>query len=234
MNSPSSAKAEETTVPARSDEQPETTRLSNRASRGACFSAFTLIVIVLLVKLGLNMGQMLWDGADSYLPAFPEEVMAEERRTKPQDAEAQKKGAPAPQSPAPAAAAPPTLTDMVTHLEHREAELKKREEQMRQKEEYLSRMEQETEKKLKELIVIQKEIQAFRTEKEEAQNGKIKSLAKIYGTMKPKEAAKLLENLDDHLVVSVISTMTADEAGNILGNMDIKKAAKISESLSHR
>jgi len=52
--------------------------------------------------------------------------------------------------------------------------------------------------------------------------------------MKPKEAAKLLENLDENLVVQIISTMNSDEAANILAGMDVKKAAKISESLSQR
>lgn len=235
MNSPSSEKAREVMIPAHSDETPEARQPGRSRPLGALFSILTLILIVLLLKLGLTLGTAVWKDTESYLPTFPEEVLAEERKPKSQGAAAQKPDAPA--ASAPSTTTPKTassMTEMVTHLEQREAELKKREEQIRQKEEYLSKLEQETEKKLKELIVIQKEIQAYRAEKEETQNGKIRSLAKIYGTMKPKEAAKLLENLDDQLVVSVISTMTADEAGNILGNMDIKKAAKISESLSHR
>lgn len=234
MNSPSSAQAGEKTIQARPDDAPEAKRTTMPRSRSALCNALTLILVILLVKLGLTLGRMVEDKTDSYLPAFAEEVMAQERKPKPQETEARKKTAPPTQDPSPPSAKAPTLSDTVAHLEQREAELKKREESVRQKEEYLSKLEQETEKKLKELIVIQKEIQAYRAEKEEAQNGRIRSLAKIYGTMKPKEAAKLLENLDDQLVVSVISTMTPDEAGTILGNMDIKKAAKISESLSHR
>ena len=186
------------------------------------------------MKIGLTVGLMLKGEADTYLPKFAEEAMAQDRKPKSQEAETRKQPTPPPQPQSSAQPTLPTLTDMVTQLERREAEVKKREEQLRQKEEYLSKLEQETERKLKELIAIQKEIQAYRLEKEDAQNGKIRSLAKIYGTMKPKDAAKLLENLDEQLVVNVISTMTPDEAGNILGNMDIKKAAKISESLSHR
>ena len=58
------------------------------------------------------------------------------------------------------------------------------------------------------------------------------AFAKIYETMKIKEAAKLLENLDEQLVVNVISVMNTDAAANILANMDTKKAAKISQVLS--
>ena len=110
----------------------------------------------------------------------------------------------------------------------------KKEEQLRQKEEYLQQMEQEVENKLKELITLQKEIQAYRTEKEEDQNARIRSLSKIYGSMKPKEAAKLLEKLNDELVVEVISAMTSNDAASVLSSMDVKKAAKISEFLSRR
>jgi flagellar motility protein MotE (MotC chaperone) len=196
----------------------------------------SLIAVMILLKAGLTAGRFMLDNpaSESDYLTFPKEVLAEDKKAKSLD------GAPAKKSPGPAsashAAVPPLapMTETLTHIEQREAELRRKEEQLRQKEEYLTRMEQEVERKLKDLLAIQKEIQAYRSEKEQSQNTKIRSLAKIYGTMKPKEAAKLLDNLEEHLVVSVISTMSADEAANILGNMDVKKAAKISESLSNR
>ncbi len=127
-----------------------------------------------------------------------------------------------------------SASGMVSFIQQRENELRKKEEQLNEKEARLAKLEQEIEKKTKDLLVIQKEIQAHRDEKQEVQAGKVKSLARIYGTMKPKEAAKLLENLDDKLVQDIIATMTPDEAASILSLMDIKKAAKISEALSGR
>ncbi|HAA03345.1 MAG TPA: hypothetical protein DCE18_08235, partial [Syntrophobacteraceae bacterium] len=99
---------------------------------------------------------------------------------------------------------------------------------------YLQQMQKDIEKKLQELIAVQKEIQAYRDEKAAGRNASIKSLAQIYGSMKPKEAAKLFENMDEKLVVSVISTMKSEEAAPILSAMDAKKAAKISEALTRR
>ncbi len=209
-----------------------------RASRSKKTLSLLLSVVALMIlfKTGLTLGRIVFDNqtSDSEYLSFPREVLAEDKKSKPADNVPPKKSNPP--SAATSAVAPPLqpMTETLTHIERREAELKRKEEQLRQKEEYLSKMEQEVEKKLKDLLAIQKEIQAYRSEKEESQNTKIRSLAKIYGTMKPKEAAKLLDNLEEHLVVSVISTMSADEAANILGNMDVKKAAKISESLSHR
>lgn len=194
----------------------------------------SVIALMILLKTGITVGRFLIGTQESDYLSFPKEVLAEDKKAKNPDAAPSKKNSAPPATSH--AAVPPLqpMTETLTFIEQRETELKRKEEQLRQKEEYLAKMEQEVEKKLKDLLSIQKEIQAYRNEKEESQNTKIRSLAKIYGTMKPKEAAKLLDNLDEHLVVSVISTMSADEAANILGNMDVKKAAKISESLSHR
>lgn len=194
----------------------------------------SVVALMALVKIGLTAGRFMMDSPSPDYLSFPKEVLAEDRKAKGQESGSQKKTA-ALSTPSPAVVPPlQPMTETLTHIEQREAELKRKEEQLRQKEEYLTKMEQGVEAKLKELLAIQKEIQAYRAEKEESQSARIRSLAKIYGTMKPKEAAKLLDALEEHLVVSVISTMSADEAASILGNMDVKKAAKISESLSSR
>ena len=124
--------------------------------------------------------------------------------------------------------------DSLSVFQQKEIEIRKREEQVKEKEERLSRLEKEIEQKVKDLLALQKEVQSVRTERQETQNTKVRSLAKIYGTMKPKEAAKLMENLDDKLVMGIIATMTPDEAAAILALMEVKKAAKISEALSGR
>ncbi len=124
--------------------------------------------------------------------------------------------------------------DSLSVFQQKEIEIRKREEQVKEREERLGRLEKEIEQKLKDLLALQKEVQSVRAEKQETQNTKVRSLAKIYGTMKPKEAARLMENLDDKLVMGIIATMTPDEAAAILALMEVKKAAKISEALSGR
>ena len=127
-----------------------------------------------------------------------------------------------------------STTESLSAFQQKEIEIRKREEQLKEKEERLGKLEKEIEQKVKDLLALQKEIQAVRIEKQETQNTKVRGLAKIYGTMKPKEAAKLMENLDDKLVMGIIATMTPDEAAAILSLMEVKKAAKISEALSGR
>lgn len=127
-----------------------------------------------------------------------------------------------------------STAEILSHLEQRELELKRKEQNLHEQEQHLLQMQKEVEQKLQELIVIQKDIQTFRNEKAETKNTNIRSLAQIYGTMKPKEAAKLLENMDEKLAVNVLSTMKANEAADVLAIMDVKKAAKISEALTQR
>jgi flagellar motility protein MotE (MotC chaperone) len=202
-----------------------------------------LLLGVLLLKLSLTVGNFATPKKDGGLSLFASEVMAEDAKgdtkgkAKKPAASGKDKGTPEASQTGNASESnnrpsSTSVPEMISHLQRRDAELTKKEEQLKQKEEYLAQMEQEVEKKLKDLMAVQKEIQTFRAEREEGQLAKVRSLSKIYGTMKPKEAAKLLENLEENLVVEVISTMSAAEAANILSNMDVKKAAKISQALS--
>ncbi len=127
-----------------------------------------------------------------------------------------------------------SAADSLSALQQKEMEIRTKEEQLKEKEERLSRLEKEVEQKVKDLLVLQKQIQSTQNVKQEVQNNKVRGLAKIYGTMKPKEAAKLMENLDDKLVMGIISTMNhRSGCGNSFFDGG-QKGAKISEALSNR
>ncbi|MEN6437523.1 MAG: hypothetical protein ABFD97_02970 [Syntrophobacter sp.] len=212
--------------------------------------ALCTLIVILMVKLTIIIGDPLFihesDSAIQVEPPGNQEVAQEKR-----NADLEKKGTSfiseshAAAVPSDKSAEKPsrnvqqqqtasTATDALTFIQQRENELRRKEEQLKEKEERLAKIEKEVEQKTKELLALQKEIQAYRSERQDTQNTKVRSLAKIYGTMKPKEAAKLLENLEDKLVMGIISTMSSDEAAAILALMDVKKAAKISEALSGR
>ena len=75
-------------------------------------------------------------------------------------------------------------------------------------------------------------------EASERQN--VKSLAKTYSTMKPKDAVSVLREMDDSSIVKILASMKADVVGSIFQEMAIAKdndgtlavrAARISEQL---
>jgi len=188
--------------------------------------ALCALVTVLVIKLAVTVIGAL--NSEPETPGAVSEAIAKDDKPK---AEAED----APPVDTKAKASPGTsTTESLSAFQQKEIEIRKREERLKEKEERLDKLEKEIEQKVKDLLALQKEIQAVRVEKQETQNTKVRGLAKIYGTMKPKEAAKLMENLDDKLVMGIIATMTPDEAAAILSLMEVKKAAKISEALSAR
>ncbi|MFP5212807.1 MAG: MotE family protein [Acidobacteriota bacterium] len=191
-----------------------------------------LVLVLVTLKLAITVSNTM---SKSRVQIAPAEVMAAGKEKPALDKPPQE--APAVHQEKQQVASKPagtSVADTIAVLQQREAEIKRKEDQLKEKEDRLNKMEKEVEQKLKDLIGIQKEIQAYRTEKEESQSARVRSLAKIYGTMKAKEAAKLLDNLDDKLVMNIIAIMNSDEAAGILSAMDVKKAAKISEALSGR
>ncbi|MDY6909331.1 MAG: hypothetical protein SWC40_05225 [Thermodesulfobacteriota bacterium] len=193
---------------------------------------------VALLKALLAFGIFIGDNGEKAEVLSPPEVQAEESAP----AAGQAGTTPTGQGAADGKALEPPVVDltpeMVAYVKEREAALERKEAELREREAYLKKMEKELEQKLKELLslqekmkTVQEEIQTYRAQREEESNQQIRSLGKIYSTMKPKEAAKLLENLEEELVVRIITTLPPDQAADILANMDVKKAAKISTAL---
>jgi flagellar motility protein MotE (MotC chaperone) len=207
--------------------------------RGRTFRSpfFTILVLsVLLMKL-LLAAQNLFTPSEASGPfAVPEALAKDQKKDAPPPAGKNSADKPQPQAEPAKTTPPPTANpvEMTAYLQQKEAELKRKEQHLQEQEQYLQQMQKDIEQRLQELIAIQKDIQTYRNERTESRSANIRSLAQIYGSMKPKEAAKLFGDMDEKLVVSVISTMKVNEAAEILSAMDSKKAAKISEALTKR
>lgn len=210
---------------------------SGHRIRSPFFAA--LVLSVLVMKLLLAAQYLITNNGFSAPFDVPEVSAKDLKKTTPPSSEKAPAEKPLPQVepakvPPPPPPAPANPAELTSSLEQKDAELKHKEQQLQEREQYLQQMQKDLEKKLQELIAIQKEIQVYRDERAAGRSASIKSLAQIYGSMKPKEAAKLFDNMDEKLVVSVISTMKSEEAALILAAMDSKKAAKISEALTKR
>lgn len=196
-----------------------------------------LIVAISAIKLLVNTNHHLIQDRFFHGLLSPPEVLARDQK-KPNTQPAAKD----PLGPIPSETTPTEIvksqevgsSELLASIEQRELELRRKEQQLREQEQHLLKMQKELENKMQELLAIQKEIQAYRNEREEAKLANVRSLAQIYASMKAKEAAKLLENMDEKLVVTIVSTMKSNEAAEIFAAMDSKKAAKISEALTQR
>ena len=129
-------------------------------------------------------------------------------------------------------AASPETFRMIETIENKNRELKKREEELRIKQ---TRLEALDAKVRKDLDKIEKSISESKEQmgiQDERTKKNVEALIKVYSSMKPEEAANLVEAIDEGLALQIISGMKSKIAGQVLSNLDVKVAKRISENLA--
>ncbi len=117
------------------------------------------------------------------------------------------------------------------YLIKKQKELEKKEKELRIKEAELLEIQKDLTEKIAKLERLRDEIKRENEKKVLIKNKRLKHLIKVYTSMKPASAAKLIEKLDTKVAVELLSKMKGNIAGNILSYMSVDKAAKISEGL---
>ena len=126
----------------------------------------------------------------------------------------------------------PETFRMIETIENKNRELKKREEELRIKQ---TRLEAVEAKVRKDLDKIEKSISESKEQmgiQDERTKKNVEALIKVYSSMKPEEAANLVEAIDEGLALQIISGMKSKIAGQVLSNLDVKVAKRISENLA--
>lgn len=114
------------------------------------------------------------------------------------------------------------------------------EEKERIEEEWLEieKQKQEIKNKESELLKKQAELEALEQELEvvkgklETQMESIKDLAQYYELMEARNAAKILENIEDDFLIQLFQNMKKETVSEILSNLDPQKAASITKKMS--
>jgi flagellar motility protein MotE (MotC chaperone) len=136
------------------------------------------------------------------------------------------------QLPGQAPAVSPETFRMIETIENKNRELKKREEELRLKEVRLEALEAKVRKDLEK---IEKSISASKEQmgvQDEKTKENVEALIKVYSSMKPEEAANLVEAIDEELALKIVSGMKSKIAGQVLSKLDVKVAKRISEKLA--
>ncbi len=110
--------------------------------------------------------------------------------------------------------------------------LRRRQEEIQRREQTLESLERELDAKLNRLQELETRIQTMLEEADVLKDKKIKHLVDVYSNMKPKEAAKALEVLEEPVAVKILSGMRGRNAGEILSFVDSEKAARLTEALT--
>lgn len=167
--------------------------------------------------------------------------------------------APTPQAPAPQVAMPPppsmagtpvevadapaplageasgTLrAELLQRLSERRDEIDRRVREVEQREALLAAAEQRIDQKVTELSQLRSDIEKLLNQVDKRQEAQLDSLVKIYETMKPKEAARIFEEMDMPVLLSVLERMKESKSAPVLAAMDPVTAKDVTAELVAR
>jgi flagellar motility protein MotE (MotC chaperone) len=114
-------------------------------------------------------------------------------------------------------------------LRERKNELDQREKDIQKMEIEIGKQKEEIEKKMAELEEMRKKISSVLEDKVQIDDKRIENLVQFYSSMKPQQAAKIIESIDEGLAVEVLARMKKKSAADIMNLLKAEKAQVISE-----
>jgi flagellar motility protein MotE (MotC chaperone) len=117
-------------------------------------------------------------------------------------------------------------------VEQEKAELQKQKQDLFEQQNRVKMVQDELEKTRTELAAERVKLEKLVLQSDELDKKRIKQLAKVYGAMRPDEAARILETLDDDLCMNILSAMGDDrQKAKILAVLSPEKASRISKRI---
>jgi flagellar motility protein MotE (MotC chaperone) len=117
--------------------------------------------------------------------------------------------------------------DLLQKLAGRHAELERWARDLTMREQLLKATEKRVEKKMTELGAIQDKVKSMLRQYDKEQEGRLKSMVKIYQSMKPKDAARIFMELEMPILLDVVERMREAKAAAILAKMEPGKAKRV-------
>ncbi|MDJ0948485.1 MAG: hypothetical protein QNJ94_06155 [Alphaproteobacteria bacterium] len=124
--------------------------------------------------------------------------------------------------------------EVLQQLAKRRAALEEREKDMEMREGLLQAAEQRVEQKISELKKLREIVAQLIKRYEGKEQQKLAALVKIYEKMKPKDAARIFDQLEMEVLLSVMQGMKGSKVAPILAAMDSKKAREVTQELAAR
>src|SRR5579864_593321 len=128
----------------------------------------------------------------------------------------------------------PNELELLQKLAERRANLDKRAAEQSQREVLLEAAEKRIDEKIAKLEALKKDIAGLVDKQSAEDDARLKSLVKIYETMKPHDAARIFEQLDMPVLLGVVERMKERNAAPILAALDPAKAKAVTLALAER
>jgi flagellar motility protein MotE (MotC chaperone) len=124
--------------------------------------------------------------------------------------------------------------DILQKLAERRTELDRRSHQLDTREKLLRATENRIEAKIADLKQIQDTISKLLVKHDKEKEEKMQSVVKIYEKMKPKDAARIFEELEMPILLDVLERMREAKTAPIMANMSPGKAKAVTAALAQR
>ena len=124
--------------------------------------------------------------------------------------------------------------ELLQELSRRRKELDSRERAIIQREGLLMAAESRLEVKINELELIKTDIETLITKYNAQEEEKFKGLVSIYEKMKPKDSARIFDQLDIEILLEVFERMKASKSASILAQMKAARAKEITSRIAER
>lgn len=191
--------------------------------------------IIVILGLTLGFAPAVWMSDLLSLqtnPAFAQEESPPETEPASTEKETQPEEKVALPDPVPGIS--PETFRMIEMIEKKNRDLKRREAEITIKEQRLRTLEQNILKDLKKIEdAIARSDQQIGIKKNLIKEN-IVGLIKAYSAMKPQDAARLMEVINEDLAIQILSGMKSKVAGQVLSKLNVKVAKNISEKLAGR
>jgi flagellar motility protein MotE (MotC chaperone) len=145
--------------------------------------------------------------------------------------------APPPQDTTQVAVADPSSAaeiDVLTSLSKRRTELDSREQDLDMQANLIAAAEKRVDDKISSLKDLQTQMQTLLGQRDAADQAQLNSLVKTYSSMKPADAARIFNDLDETVQLNVAALMKSDVLGAILAKMQPDAAEKLTVRLADR
>ncbi len=117
-------------------------------------------------------------------------------------------------------------------VEQEKAEVENEKERLTEQQNQIKIQQDELEKAKTDLDGERLKLEKLVSQSDSLDKRRIKQLAKVYEAMRPEEAARILETLNDNLCINILSSMNDDrQKAKILAALSPAKAAQVSKKL---
>jgi len=122
--------------------------------------------------------------------------------------------------------------DLLQKLAERRVEIDRRAREMETREGLLAAAESRIDRKIQDFKALQATIESLIKTYDEQQDTKLMSLVKIYENMKPKDAARIFEELEMNVLLAVAERMKERSLAPIMAKMNPQKARDVTVELN--